>query len=126
MARPRKEVTEDNVDLILEYLNRATTNPTCGEMINGGSLQAALVELNSGDQNKIDSTQKWLNTWLTDDARKRMWAALRQKRYKQNHSVRMVALSNEAFRLLSDHAILHKMTLSQAVEQLLKDSKTNS
>lgn len=122
MARPKKEVTPENLEFLLSYLRRALIAPVKPGTLKGGPLSSALNDLNKPAKDRIHAVQTWINTWLTDKARQRMWAALRQQRYKEIHSVKMVALTDKAYSMLSDYANHHKVTLSQAVECLLEES----
>ena len=58
---------------------------------------------------------EWVNLWLTPSARKRMWASLRQKLYKDRRKARVIMVSDEAYAALSDIAKRHQMTFSDAI-----------
>lgn len=124
MARPKKQVTTDNDAFLRAYLNRALSNPARDGMIKAGSRLVALSELNMTVKSPVAATQKWVETWLTEEAKSRMWATLRQHRYKVRHAVRMVALTDNAYTMLTNYAKRHKVTFSQAIEHLVEEEKT--
>lgn len=125
MARPKKEVDQGNVTLISAYISRALNSNSKIEILKSGSKATAIEAFNKIAPDNVEAIQLWIDDWLTDGSRGRMWTSFRQKRYRSQHAVKMVSLSEEAFSLLSDYAKRFNVTLSQAIELLLS-SKNDS
>lgn len=119
MARPKKEVSQDDVEFVLSYIHRALNASGGGDVLLGKSTRHVALQELSGASN-AGVLQQWVDKWMTDRARNKMWASLRQKRYKNHNEVKMVTLSSEAFQLLSGYAKRHKVTLSGAIERLFE------
>lgn len=92
MVRPQKKVSTGDEDYLIRYLAKALSDPGKTDLIRGGDRLTAQTELNSlQGTGSTDLLQNWINKWLTEKGKNRMWSALRQQRYKERHKLRMVA-----------------------------------
>lgn len=122
MPRPPKPITAENFAPLHRQLARLLADQGKAAKALRGAPELAMAAFGAvnGSPTLLD---EWVTLWLTQPAKVRMWASLRQKAYKKKRKARVLMVSDEAYTALSDTAKRHKLTLSGAILFLTKGKK---
>lgn len=136
MARPKKQVTENTFRTVGQYfLDRLKSYKTReGILVDDDDSFTAEKQLKfinyESDlyrKNRILATRAlnaWCRKWVTREAMKKMWAALRQKKFYRDNKPCQVTLDSMAHYELKEYAKRHNLTFSEAIRQLVEIVKT--
>jgi macrodomain Ter protein organizer (MatP/YcbG family) len=136
MARPKKQITEDTFWTVGQYfIDKCKDYRTREELFfededdYTAEKQLKFIHYESDfyRENRklaVKALNAWCRKWVTPVAMKRMWAALRQKKFHQNKAKQQVTLDSMAHYVLKEYAKHHKLTLSEAIRQLVEIVET--
>lgn len=122
MPRPPKTVTAEVLPLLHPLLVRLLADPAKAAKALNGAPELAIAAFSAVNGSHA-LLGEWVTLWLTQSAKARMWASLRQKAYKEKRKARVLMVSDEAYTALSVTAKRHQLTLSDAILFLTKEKK---
>lgn len=131
MAPPKKQVSPDESYEVYRYFrdnwrrrDRFLIDPDRTER-----PERALEEIGSGvwfEEEGAKAIQEWVDAYVTPAGIKRMWTAMRQRKYQLDKQPTLVALDRDVHSRLKDLAVSHNITLSDLVDRLLKEHDTTT
>jgi len=114
MPRPPKPISPDDFQLIYSQLARLLADPEKTAQSIKGAPELAIAAF-SAVRDSPALLEEWASHWLTPNAKRRMWASLRQQAYKKRQNTRTLAISDEAYSALSAVAKRQQVTFSEAI-----------
>jgi len=123
MPRPPKPISPEDFQLLYPQLARLLADPEKAAMSVNGSPELAIAAF-SAVRDSPRLLNEWASHWLTADAKRRMWASLRQLAYKKRHGTRTVVVSEEAYSALAAIATQHSLTFSDTILFLAKEKNS--
>ena len=122
MPRPPKPITAENFAPLHRQLARLLADQGKAAQALNGAPELAIAAFGAVNGSPA-LLGEWVTLWLTQPAKSRMWASMRQKAYKEKRKVRVLMVSAEAYNALSGTAKRHQLTLSDAILLLTKGKK---
>lgn len=128
MAPPRKQVTPDMALTVYHYFkdnwdrHDGFLKDADGAYLAKDALDG-VRDLVADRKKQAGAMQAWMDEHATPEGVKRMWAAMRQKRYQRVNRPVLVALAPETHASLRDLSKRYKMTLPLLVDKLVREHR---
>ncbi len=129
MAMLKKQISSDHLWIVINYFYRAVKDNRLEGLQEVEKVKAsqALKKLMEEKDKKIltSSLHAWIEKYVSQTNWRKCFGTLRQLKYRSQRQAKMLTVDGKAYHRLKRYAKKENLSLSQAIEELLKQSGFN-